>query len=296
MMSTSTFPNSAVGPTSQLHMYAANQGHAISTPFNSSPTSPDDPDFRFHHLPLQSRQLRAPKSPLYRPAVLRPFERPLRMTAPLTPPRSLNNSFDSIGNLIGDKREAGAAGEPVGGQKYSAFNIVEMGGWLEEGYGKVNGAPMRDHWKPDASTSFCTSPSCSKAFTLFERRHHCRRCGNIYCAEHSGYLAKLDHLARFHPDGVYGRACDACWGEYKEWETQRCVRISGQHSRPASPRDDDSTSTTTPTKALGIVGASEAGAGGIGIPESAGSGSSGGGSGGGGFAASVPRDWNWSTF
>lgn len=34
-------------------------------------------------------------------------------------------------------------------------------------------------WKPDAEVNACEK--CRKAFTLLRRRHHCRRCGGIFC-------------------------------------------------------------------------------------------------------------------
>lgn len=38
-------------------------------------------------------------------------------------------------------------------------------------------------WVPDSASSVCTNPACGKAFTLFRRRHHCRRCGGLFCKD-----------------------------------------------------------------------------------------------------------------
>lgn len=39
----------------------------------------------------------------------------------------------------------------------------------------------RPRWVPDSDVSKCQS--CRREFTLFVRRHHCRACGNIFCAD-----------------------------------------------------------------------------------------------------------------
>jgi hypothetical protein len=36
-------------------------------------------------------------------------------------------------------------------------------------------------WVPDSATKVCQN--CGEKFTTVKRRHHCRRCGNIYCSE-----------------------------------------------------------------------------------------------------------------
>ena len=38
-------------------------------------------------------------------------------------------------------------------------------------------------WVPDQDSSTCSL--CSTTFNLFRRRHHCRACGALVCAEHS---------------------------------------------------------------------------------------------------------------
>ncbi|KAI4201132.1 MAG: hypothetical protein LQ350_003446 [Teloschistes chrysophthalmus] len=74
---------------------------ALNTPVNQSPSSPEYPS-NFSALPLAGRQLRPPKSPMYIPAALRPTEKPHR-AAPLTPPRSLHGSTESLERTIGSR-------------------------------------------------------------------------------------------------------------------------------------------------------------------------------------------------
>lgn len=44
------------------------------------------------------------------------------------------------------------------------------------------GLVERPNWVPDAEASHCYA--CATEFTLFRRRHHCRGCGRIFCAEY----------------------------------------------------------------------------------------------------------------
>ena len=39
---------------------------------------------------------------------------------------------------------------------------------------------MRKYWMPDAISKNCYD--CNLKFTTFRRRHHCRVCGQIFCA------------------------------------------------------------------------------------------------------------------
>ena len=122
----------------QLPFYNAQQqpspDSAPPTPHNISPTSPRMDTYMKYQVPNHVRQLRPPKSPLYVPAVLRPTERPLRQS-PMTPPKSLHGSLDSLEEAGFDGR-LGADGAPP-------FDLV----FPEEELGEVTGPPNKDHWK-----------------------------------------------------------------------------------------------------------------------------------------------------
>lgn len=237
---------------------------------NASPTSPRTalPP----HLPQHTRQLRPPKSPLYVPAVLRPTDPPRRVTkqSPLTPPQSSNNSFDDLENARTLNRlSTGDSG------KFGLGAITEAE-WSTEGLGKVTAQPTREHWKPDSESSICDETTCPRYFTYFTRRHHCRRCGNIFCDLHSLYTIPLDQDANYHPKGTRVRSCEHCWTDYRRWQIARSSRSNSESSHSEEP----ATPTVSCGKPRGAMSNVFGKAGGL--SES--------------IAASVPRDWNWSTF
>jgi len=106
--------------------------------FNAFPTSP------LAHLPAPCRQLHPPKSPLYRPAVLRSIERPARReNSPLTPPTSSAASVD--GDYVGDGEYKNGMDIRNAGYGYLGREDYGIAGLEEEG--KVTGPPGKGHWK-----------------------------------------------------------------------------------------------------------------------------------------------------
>lgn len=242
---------------------------ATATPNNASPTSPRTP--LPAHIPAHTRQLRPPKSPLYVPAVLRPTDPPKRFAkaSPLTPPPSMHNSFDDLEGARSMKRHSTSGS---GKLDLGAITEAEFG---SEGFGKVTALPTREHWKPDSESQVCDEPTCQRQFTYFNRRHHCRRCGFIFCDLHSMYAITLDQDANYHPKGSRSRSCDHCWKEYRDWQLARSSRSNSESSHDDEPE--------TPTvRCAGRSGLGSVFGKGQGLSES--------------LAASVPRDWNWSTF
>ena len=62
-------------------------------------------------------------------------------------------------------------------------------------------------WMPDSEATRCVS--CEKTFTLRNRKHHCRRCGRIFCSPCSSYYKEL-------PTSIAGvfrseRVCQSCF-------------------------------------------------------------------------------------
>jgi hypothetical protein len=131
--------------------------------------------------------------------------------------------------------------------------------------------------QPDSESSICDETTCTRYFTYFTRRHHCRRCGNIFCDLHSLYIIPLDQDANYHPKGSKVRSCEHCWIDYRRWQIARSSRSNSESSHGEENPTTPTVSCGNPKGAMGNVFGKASG-----LSES--------------LAASVPRDWNWSTF
>lgn len=60
-------------------------------------------------------------------------------------------------------------------------------------------------WQADSARKTCSSSNCDRMFTMFRRRHHCRRCGQLFCGYCSRSRVCLEALGS-HPQ----RVCDGC--------------------------------------------------------------------------------------
>jgi hypothetical protein len=57
-------------------------------------------------------------------------------------------------------------------------------------------------WQADESSEQCTR--CKTEFGFFTRRHHCRKCGRLFCGDCSGKTGVVGS----YPGAV--RVCDSC--------------------------------------------------------------------------------------
>jgi hypothetical protein len=168
-------------PTSnQLPFYNTQQQQpsptdsATATPHNISPTSPRMETYMKYQVPSHVRQLRHPKSPLYVPAALRPTERPVRQS-PMTPPKSLHGSLDSLEQTDIDGRTSADGAPP--------FDLVMQQGFFpDEDLGEVTGPPSKDHWKVSNNNVNICEHSYSTS------RHHASCLG---CLQEFAHLAPL---------------------------------------------------------------------------------------------------------
>ena len=60
-------------------------------------------------------------------------------------------------------------------------------------------------WVPDTDSDTCYQ--CTTKFGLFTRKHHCRACGKLFCADCSTSLMKVPDLGHYEPV----RVCDSCY-------------------------------------------------------------------------------------
>lgn len=143
--------------------------------------------------------------------------------------------------------------------------------------------------QPDPESTVCDDPSCKRSFNYFIRRHHCRCCGNIFCDWHSSYAMPLDQDANFNPRApVPSRTCAHCFKQHEQTWQQQHPRAHSTSSASSSNRSSEAKSgATSPLTPVGMpVGARNIIPGAqtpnvAKTPE---------------VAASVPSDWNWSTF
>ena len=169
--------------------------HSKNTNASPSPTSPDST--------MDSQQmypgLKPPRKPLGMPAALRPRgyypQHPAEYTspratnipnypkAPDTPLASKDNSFDSKKSQsfmpfsIDFAFRRRSKQEDPEDARYSGKGREIS---INHKWPKVTGPPTKANWKPDKD--FLTCALCNVPFTFFNRRHHCRKCGNVVCA------------------------------------------------------------------------------------------------------------------
>ncbi|KAK7742117.1 Zn finger protein [Cytospora paraplurivora] len=245
----------------------------LSTSGSSPPTSPKN----YH-----GRQVR----PLYMPAVLRPNQYSSTTNLASASPNGESDDEDrtiqstgSFTSLFGITGLTKLSKKPTS----DSGKVVDWN-WDLANYPQVNGQPTRRHWKADYEADCCDDPTCKRFFNYFVRRHHCRRCGNIFCDSHSSYEVPLDESANYNPRGQPSRSCEHCYGDFKVWRGRNNSHASsaasqqhkqgqqhpvrGNRTVPTSPMSASPTNSSPSTP-------------GKGQPE---------------VAVSVPSDWNWSTF
>uniref|UniRef100_A0A0E0KES3 1-phosphatidylinositol-3-phosphate 5-kinase n=1 Tax=Oryza punctata TaxID=4537 RepID=A0A0E0KES3_ORYPU len=77
----------------------------------------------------------------------------------------------------------------------------------------------RDFWMPDHSCRVCYD--CDTQFTIFNRRHHCRRCGRIFCGKcTTNSIPASSGPDRNIDEGDKIRVCNFC---FKQWEQERAT-------------------------------------------------------------------------
>lgn len=69
-----------------------------------------------------------------------------------------------------------------------------------------------ERWQDDASASTCTLSGCTVEFGIINRRHHCRLCGQIFCASHSRNRMGVSLVTYSRDDSAAKvRVCDDCF-------------------------------------------------------------------------------------
>lgn len=70
----------------------------------------------------------------------------------------------------------------------------------------------RKHWQPQRSDDYCADPICSKPLGAVNGSVNCRKCGRLFCEEHTMYQIKLSRSAQHEPvRGYWCRVCETCY-------------------------------------------------------------------------------------
>ncbi|KAB5540591.1 FYVE zinc finger-domain-containing protein [Coniochaeta sp. 2T2.1] len=70
----------------------------------------------------------------------------------------------------------------------------------------------RKHWQRPTSNDVCTDPPCERRLGPLNGSINCRKCGRLFCEEHTMYQMKLSRSAGHDPvRGVWCRVCETCY-------------------------------------------------------------------------------------
>ncbi|XP_059488715.1 WD repeat and FYVE domain-containing protein 3 [Neocloeon triangulifer] len=71
-----------------------------------------------------------------------------------------------------------------------------------------------DHWLKDEGAESCVG--CGVKFSLYERRHHCRNCGQLFCSKCSKFESEISRLRILKPV----RVCQGCHATLRSSSTE----------------------------------------------------------------------------
>lgn len=73
-------------------------------------------------------------------------------------------------------------------------------------------AVTRAHWQHRGPHDVCLEPTCGKRLTMTNNGVNCRKCGKLFCEEHTMYQMKLSRSAQHEPvRGFWCRVCETCY-------------------------------------------------------------------------------------
>lgn len=103
----------------------------------------------------------------------------------------------------------------------------------------------RDFWMPDQSCRVCYD--CDSQFTIFNRRHHCRLCGRVFCAKctANSVPAPSDEQRAGREDWERIRVCNYC---FRQWEQGIATVDNGPPARSPGLSPSPSATSLASTK------------------------------------------------
>ena len=80
----------------------------------------------------------------------------------------------------------------------------------------------RTHWQRHGQNDVCSEPSCGKRLTSTNGNVNCRKCGRLFCEEHTMYQMKLSRSAQYEPmRGIWCRVCETCYKSREGYNDHR---------------------------------------------------------------------------
>ncbi|KOS23170.1 Vacuolar segregation protein PEP7 [Escovopsis weberi] len=68
------------------------------------------------------------------------------------------------------------------------------------------------HWQRSTPYDLCTDPACGRGLGPINGSINCRKCGRLFCEEHTMYQMKLSRSANHEPvRGYWARVCETCY-------------------------------------------------------------------------------------
>jgi rabenosyn-5 len=70
----------------------------------------------------------------------------------------------------------------------------------------------KTHWQKPGPNDVCSDPTCGARLNATNGRVNCRKCGKLFCEEHTMYQIKLSRAALHEPvRGLWSRVCETCY-------------------------------------------------------------------------------------
>ncbi|EZF36047.1 hypothetical protein H109_05598 [Trichophyton interdigitale MR816] len=70
----------------------------------------------------------------------------------------------------------------------------------------------KSHWQQRSLNDVCLDPMCDKRLTATNGCINCRKCGRLFCEDHTMYQMKLSRSAQHEPvRGFWCRVCETCY-------------------------------------------------------------------------------------
>ena len=70
----------------------------------------------------------------------------------------------------------------------------------------------KEHWQAGCMYDVCLEPSCGQRLNATNGSVNCRKCGKLFCEEHTMYQMKLSRSAHHEPiRGIWARVCETCY-------------------------------------------------------------------------------------